>query len=162
MAQGIGALGGGVALGALGRELYTFAHAFDNSMKEVSTLSNAVFSDLDGFKQSVLSLTTDIPVQADQAAKALYQIVSAGYDGANGLKVLEVSAKAAVGGVTDTATAADAITTMLNAYRLGAGEAYSMSDQLFTTVRLGKTTMGELGQSIAQVVPIAASFGIET
>lgn len=39
------------------------------------------------------------------------------------MKVLEVSAKAAIGGVTDTATAADGITTLLNAYKLDVSEA---------------------------------------
>lgn len=77
------------------------------------------------------------------------------------MKVLEASAKAAVGGVTDTATAADAITTVLNAYKLDASKAQEVSDQLFTTVRLGKTDFGQLGKSIAQAAPIAASFGID-
>lgn len=154
-------LGGGMALGALAKELYSFANTFDKSMKEVSTLSNTVSADLDGFKQSILDMTTQIPVGADQAAKALYQIVSAGHDGAEGMYVLEVAAKAAVGGVTETVTAADAITTLLNAYKKDASEAMDISDQLFTTVRLGKTTFGELGHHIAQVAPIAASFGIE-
>ena len=59
-----------------------------------------------------------------------------------------------------TETAADAITTILNAYKMSAEEAGTVSDQLFTTVRLGKTTFGELGASIAQVAPIAAAYGI--
>ena len=76
------------------------------------------------------------------------------------MKILEVSAKAAVGGLTETETAADAVTTILNAYKMSAEEAGTVSDQLFTTVRLGKTTFGELGASIAQVAPIAAAYGI--
>ena len=160
--QTIATLGSAFAVGTLAKELYSFANAFDKSMKEVSTLSNTVSNDLDGFKQSVLGMTTDIPIGADAAAKALYQIVSAGHDGANGMHVLEVASKAAIGGVTETVTAADAITTLLNAYKLNAQDATSISDQLFTTVRLGKTTFGELGHHIAQVAPIAASFGIET
>ena len=158
----IAMFGGGNALAGMAKELYYFANAFDTSMKEVSTLSSTVAGDMDGFKKSILDMTTKIPIGADEAAKALYQIVSAGHDGANGLHVLEVAAKAAIGGVTDTATAAKAITTVLNAYKLDASDATSVSDQLFTTVRLGKTTFGELGQSISQVAPIAASFGIET
>jgi len=77
------------------------------------------------------------------------------------MNILKVSAKAAIGGVTETATSADAITTILNAYKKGASEAESVSDMLFTTAKLGKTTMGELGKSIAQAAPIASSFGID-
>lgn len=158
----VASLGVAVSFAAITNELYRFSDSFNKSMREVSTISTTVTDDLDGFKKQVIELTQDIPVLADEAAKSLYQIVSAGHDGANGMKVLEVSAKAAIGGVTETVTAADAITTVLNAYKKGSEEAESISDQLFTTVRLGKTTFGELGRSISQAVPIAASFGIET
>ena len=39
--------------------------------------------------------------------KHCIRLYPAGHDGADGMKVLEVSAKAAIGGVTDTATAAE-------------------------------------------------------
>ena len=133
---------------------------FNKSLREVSTLSDEVANNLDSYKQKILELTTQIPIGADEAAKALYQINSAGHTGAEGMAVLEASAKAAIGGVTDTATAADTITTVLNAYKMSASEAATVSDKLFTAVKLGKTTMGELGASIAQVAPVAASFGV--
>ncbi|MGL4519307.1 MAG: phage tail tape measure protein [Phocaeicola sp.] len=140
---------------------YDFQKEFNRNMMEVATISKEVSNNISGYSNQILDLTRNIPVQATDAAKALYQIISAGHDGADGMKVLEVSAKAAVGGVTDTATAADAITTVLNSYKKTAEEAGDVSDMLFTTVRLGKTTFGELGQTISQVSPIAASFGIE-
>ena len=126
----------------------------------MATISTQVTDDMTGFMNQVMSITQEIPIKAPEAAKALYSIVSAGHDGADGMKILEVSAKAAVGGLTETETAADAITTILNAYKMSAEEAGTVSDQLFTTVRLGKTTFGELGASIAQVAPIAAAYGI--
>lgn len=155
-------LGAAVSAVELAKGIYNFADRFERSMAEVTTISETVTNDLGKFKQEIIEMSTEIPVPADEAAKALYQIVSAGHDGAAGLEVLRVSAKAAVGGVTETVTAADAITSILNAYKKGAGEAENISDQLFTTVRLGKTTMGELGHSISQAIPIAASFGIES
>lgn len=155
-------LGAAVSAVELAKGIYNFADRFERSMAEVTTISETVTNNLGKFKQEIIEMSTEIPVPADEAAKALYQIVSAGHDGAAGLEVLRVSAKAAVGGVTETVTAADAITSILNAYKKGAGEAENISDQLFTTVRLGKTTMGELGHSISQAIPIAASFGIES
>ena len=139
---------------------YDFEKEFRKNMLEVATISTLVTDDMTGFMNQVMSMTQKIPIKAPEAAKALYSIVSAGHDGANGMKILEVSAKAAVGGLTETETAADAITTILNAYKMSAEEAGTVSDQLFTTVRLGKTTFGELGASIAQVAPIAAAYGI--
>lgn len=151
-----------VPLTALGaKSLMEFAK-LEQAMKEVSTLSQKITDDIKGFRDKIETLTSTIPVGAEEAAKALYQIVSAGHDGANGMKVLEVAAKAAIGGVTDTVLAADAITTLLNAYGLTAESASKISDQLFTTVRLGKTTFGELGATISTVAASAASFGIPT
>lgn len=158
---GIG-ISAGIAFAKAAKGAYDFEKQFQQSMKEVATLSSGIKGSLTDYMNQVVDLTRTVPVLANDAAKALYQIVSAGHDGAAGMKVLEVSAKAAVGGVTDTATAADAITTLLNAYKLDVSEAENLSDQLFTTVKLGKTSFGELGKSIAQVAPIAAAYGVET
>ena len=66
-------------------------------MLEVATISTQVTDDMTGFMNQVMSRTQEIPIKAPEAAKALYSIVSAGHDGADGMKILEVSAKAAVG-----------------------------------------------------------------
>lgn len=156
---GIG-ISAATAFAKTAKSSYDFEKEFRKNMLEVATISTQVTDDMTGFMNQVMSITQEIPIKAPEAAKALYSIVSAGHDGADGMKILEVSAKAAVGGLTETETAADAITTILNAYKMSAEEAGTVSDQLFTTVRLGKTTFGELGASIAQVAPIAAAYGI--
>lgn len=156
---GIG-ISAATAFAQAAKSSYEFEKEFRKNMLEVATISTQVTDDMTGFMNQVMSITQEIPIKAPEAAKALYSIVSAGHDGADGMKILEVSAKAAVGGLTETETAADAITTILNAYKMSAEEADTVSDQLFTTVRLGKTTFGELGASIAQVAPIAAAYGI--
>lgn len=156
---GIG-ISAATAFAKAAKSSYDFEKEFRKNMLEVATISTQVTNDMTGFMNQVMAITQEIPIKAPEAAKALYSIVSAGHDGADGMKILEVSAKAAVGGLTETETAADAITTILNAYKMSAEEAGTVSDQLFTTVRLGKTTFGELGASIAQVAPIAAAYGI--
>ena len=156
---GIG-ISAATAFAQAAKSSYDFEKEFRKNMLEVATISTQVTDDMTGFMNQVMSITQEIPIKAPEAAKALYSIVSAGHDGADGMKILEVSAKAAVGGLTETETAADAVTTILNAYKMSAEEAGTVSDQLFTTVRLGKTTFGELGASIAQVAPIAAAYGI--
>lgn len=157
--SGIG-ISAATAFAKAAKSSYDFEQEFRKNMLEVATISTQVSDDMTGFMNQVMDITREIPIKAPEAARALYEIVSAGHDGADGMKILEVSARSAIGGLTDTATAADAITTILNAYNLSADKASSVSDQLFTTVRLGKTTFGELGSSIAQVAPIAAAYGI--
>ena len=157
--SGIG-ISAATAFASAAKSSYDFEKEFQKNMLEVATISTQVTDDMTGFMNQIMSITQEIPIKAPEAAKALYSIVSAGHDGADGMKILEVSAKAAVGGLAETETAADAITTILNAYKMSAEEAGTVSDQLFTTVRLGKTTFGQLGASIAQVAPIAAAYGI--
>ncbi len=159
---GIG-LSAATAFAIAGKQAYEFEKKFETSMLEVATISDAVTESLELYKQQIIDLTTSdqIPIHADEAAKALYQIVSAGHDGADGMLILEASAKNAVGGLTETATAADAITSIMNAYGKSAKDAEHISDLLFTTVKLGKTTMGELGKSISQVTSLAAAFDVE-
>ena len=157
---GIG-ISAGIAFAQAAKGAYDFEKQFQQSMKEVATLSSGIKGSLTDYMNQVVEVTREVPILANDAAKALYQIVSAGHDGADGMKILEVSAKAAIGGVTDTATAADGITTLLNAYKLDVSQAEKISDQLFTTVKLCKTSFGELGQSIAQAAPVAAAYGVE-
>lgn len=146
--------------GSFIKNLYSDMGKFNIAMREVSTLSEDVTANLEDYKRKVVELTTEIAIAPDEAAKALYQIESAGHHGADGLNVLRESAKGAIGGVTETAIAADAITTILNSYKMDASEAARVNDLLFTTVRLGKTTYDELGRVIAQVTPIAAAFSV--
>src|SRR5690606_30125144 len=85
-------------------------------------------------------ISPDPPVKL---ARAYYQIVSAGYDGADGLRLLEVATKAATAGVTTTEVAADGLTTAMNAWRLSMDEADQVADAMFKTVELGKCVTGD-------------------
>lgn len=156
---GISAVAG--ALLTIGKNAYQFSKDFNSAMLEVQTLSQATKADFDGISDSVLRVSK-LPIKdtAVDLSKAYYQIVSAGYDGADGLKVLEVAAKAAAGGVTTTMAAADGLTTVLNAWGVSAEKVTEVSDQMFTAVRLGKTTMGELSANMAKAAPLAASLGV--
>ena len=156
----IGSAALGAAMVKLGSEALDFARQYETAFAEVQTISQAARENADEMRKSILKMTTEIPVGAIDSTKALYQIVSAGFDGAEAMSVLEISAKAAVAGVTTTAIAADTLTTIINAYGLDASEATTISDQLFKTVELGKTTLAEIGGSFSNVASLAAAYGV--
>ena len=143
-----------------GKEAYQFSVDFEMAMKEVATISGAVRSNFKGISDEIVNMAANGPDDAIQLAQAYYQIVSAGYDGAKGLELLRVSSEAATAGITDTKTAADGITTVLNAWGKSFAEAESVADVMFKTVEKGKTTFPELASNIAQVAPVAASLKI--
>ena len=133
----------------------------ETSLSEVYTLTDMSERQFGRLSDRVVEMSLELPQAASQLGKGLYQTISAGVtQTGQSLDVLEISAKAAVGGVTDAFTAVDGITTMLNAYSLSAEYAEHMSDLLFVTVREGKTTFGELAPSIGKVLPQARQLGL--
>lgn len=149
-----------VAFAKVTKSAWDMAKGVDLAMREVQTISAATQENFDGMLESVRRLAKEGPEGAEGLSKALYQIVSAGYDGVEGLNLLEVATQAAVAGVTDTITAADGLTSAMNAWKIEASEAQSVADSFFTAVRLGKTTFGELAASIALVAPMASTLGV--
>jgi len=154
------ALGGVVALEKLATSAFDASKKYQTSMLEIQTISKATQEDFEGMSDAILKVGLDVPQTADELAKAFYQIASAGYDGEEGLTLLDISARAAVGGITDVETAADGVTTAMNAWRISTEGAEGITDKLFQTVKLGKTTFPELSTNLSQVASIAASAGI--
>ena len=93
-------------------------------------------------------------------SKGLYDILSASVNAAEALDVLDVAARAAKAGITDTGKAADILTTIINAYGMSASQAEEISDILFATVKRGKTTFDELASSMGMVVSLSATAGL--
>ena len=135
---------------------------FQKSLLEVSTLMTNVNSKtLPNMSRELRSVASSSGLALSSISKAKYDIVSAGFSGAaESANVLAVASRLAVGGVTTAASAADLLTTALNAYGKTADEVNNVSDVLFTTVRLGKTTMDELGQSMGAVLPFAKTMNL--
>lgn len=154
------AVGALTAFATISAGAYKMAKEFEQSMKEVETISDATQKDFKGISSKIFDISKDSIDSPKQLASAYYQVVSAGYDGSKGLELLKIASKAAVAGVTDTKTAVDGLTTILNSYKLDSQDTEKVSDSLFNTVKLGKTTFSELASSISQVAPIASASKI--
>ena len=133
---------------------------FEAGMTSVATLVDTSKVDMTAYGKAVVEMSSRVGRSAVDLAGGLYQVVSAGVDTSYSLEVLEVSAMAAKAGLTTTTDAVDIITTALNAYSMSASEAGRVSDILFTTVRLGKTTFPELSGSLGQLLPFADQLKI--
>ena len=157
------ALSAGVVLTKLISEMKKATQAaleFSKAMAEVSTLLPDS-DDLEAVSRQVRQLSVEFNQSPVEQARALYQVISAGAaNAAEAQEILTVANRLAVGGVTDVATAADGLTSILNAYGLAASEAGDVSDALFVAMKAGKTTIGELSASLGKVAPLAAQVGI--
>jgi TP901 family phage tail tape measure protein len=136
---------------------------FSQRMGEVNTLIDVSQERFASLGKEIRGLTKDIPQAASELAAAEYDIISAGVALEKSVGVLELSAKAAVAGVTDTKTAANAGIAVINAYGKSIDELGDVYDVLFQTVKIGVTTFPELSQNIGEVLPTAkaANVGIK-
>jgi len=133
---------------------------FEAQMANVATMLDEPEKHMDAFRKGVRDMSVEFGESTETLTGGLYDILSASIPAAKALDVLAVAAKAGKAGISDTATAADAITTVLNAYGLSADKAGDVSDWLFSVVKRGKTTFAELAPSIGTVATIASSAGV--
>ena len=133
---------------------------FDREMANVNTIIGVSNQRLDAMKTSLRSLSREVGADATQLAQGLYQATSAGIGAGNAIEFMTTAAKAAKAGLSTVKTSVDGITTVINAWHLSATDATKVSDIMFQTVKLGKTTFEELASSISIVANLAASAGV--
>lgn len=125
---------------------------FEKNLANVRTMLTA---DTDKFinqyRVGIQEIAVEFGQGTDVLAKGLYDLLSAGAKAEDGLELLRVAAKAAVGGVTDTATSVDALTSVLNSYGIQGRHAAAVTDLMFTAVRRGKLTYEQLAHGIGNV-----------
>ena len=169
-APGVNALGAALksALGPIA-VLTTAAGALTSAF---STLAQQDFAeakvrtlgvDSDELTKRLSGVSRELAGQASivELTASAYDVASAGFnDAASAAQVLKASSLAATGGFSDLNTVADATTSVLNAYGLGAEEASRITDQFIQTQNDGKIVIGQYAANIAKVAPVASALGI--
>lgn len=156
----MGALGSAIAAIKFG-QITNDALKFKASLDEVSTLVDTTVVSMRELEKAALGQAKAFNSTPLEQTKALYQIISAGASSAaKATEILTAANKLAVGGVTDIKTAADGLTSVLNAYGSKVESAAAVSDAMFTAMRAGKTTIAELSAALGQVAPLAAQMGV--
>lgn len=134
---------------------------FQKQLAEISTmLDENVEPTMAGFRAEIMKMAVEFGQSKEVLTKGLYDILSAGIAAGDGITVLRVAARAAIGGVTDAAVAVDGLTTVMNAYGLSADEATRVSDLMFLTVKEGKITYEELAENIGKIAPVAKAANV--
>ncbi|HOQ60953.1 MAG TPA: phage tail tape measure protein, partial [Vicinamibacterales bacterium] len=137
----------------------TFAD-FDKQMAMVSTMLDKPEEHMQRFTEGIRKMSVRFGEDTGTLAKGLYDILSASVAPEHALTVLEATMRAARGGITDAATATQAIINVLNAFHIPASRAGEVADMLFTTVRRGVLTFEEMAQSVGAVTATAAAAGL--
>ena len=137
------------------------AASFQQSMAQVSTmLDQQSMKYMPAFEKAIKKMSMTYGEGTKTLADGLYNILSASIPAEKAISVLDASVRAAKAGLTDTGVAADAITTIINAYGLSAEKATDISDLLFAIVKRGKLTFAELAPNIGKVAALSAKAGL--
>jgi TP901 family phage tail tape measure protein len=136
------------------------AGKFGGAFSEITTLINDTGKPIAEFREQILAYSVDSVKSIDQINQAVYNAVSAGVDYKDSLDFVKTAEQLSVAGRSDLNDTTKALVSTLNAYGAETSEATRYSDIMFTTVRLGQTTMSELSTTLAQVTGLAAGAGI--
>ncbi|MBX9179377.1 phage tail tape measure protein [Paeniclostridium sordellii] len=134
---------------------------FEKSFAKVSTLLDEGSVDFGKYKDGIVNSSREMGVSVGEFSEAVYQSISAGVDQADAIKFTSDAVKLAKGGFTETATAVDLMTTIMNSYGEKAGSVEQIMDSLINTQNTGKTTVDELASSMGKIIPIANGAGVE-
>lgn len=134
---------------------------FESTLTDVTNLLNK--EDKAKYGKNLKQASIDaikLGISVEDANTALFNAQSALGDVDKALAVYKQSQILAKGGATSLSIATDGLTNVLNAYRLSAEDAEEVATSFFRAQVVGKTTVGELAQSIGSVAPIAKSAGV--
>ena len=133
---------------------------FESDMMEVYTLlPNANKAFFEEMKRDALAFSEEFGIMPEEVAKGMYQAISSGQNPA-GLDTgfLKIAQEAALAGVTDLRTSVDALTNVVNSYGEGVYDMQYVSDLMFKSVAMSKTTFRELSDYMYQILPTAGSL----
>lgn len=134
---------------------------FGTSVAEVASITTRAAFPISEIERIGKEMAATYGGDLNQQVKALYQAASSGAaDAAEANVLMHQANQLAVGGLSDSFKAIDALTNVLNAYGMKMTEAQKVSDAMFVTAKVGKTTIDELASQIGRVAPTAASVGV--
>lgn len=156
----LGTIAGGIAAaGVVGA--VKAASDFESQLNTINTVARATPDELDKIGQGIRKVARDTGTPLADLTQGYYDLVSAGIAAGDAQGVLEASNKLAIGGLASTAETVDLLTTAINAYKLPAKDATRIADIFAKSIERGKVTAADIGQTFAQVGPLAASYGID-
>lgn len=145
---------------AAGTAAVSFAADFEASSTKLVTLSGLTEASMKSMRDEVLKMAPAVGIGPVALNEALLVITSTGIQGADAMKVLELSAKASATGLGDTKDVARALVAALNAYGSENLSAAKAADILFAAVQAGGAEASEFAGVLGRVIGTASQVGI--
>jgi TP901 family phage tail tape measure protein len=149
-----------IPLALFGAAAVKVGFEFDEALSKIVGLVGESREQVDEWRKAILKLAPAVGKGPGELADALFFITSAGFKGAKALDILESSARAAAGGLGDTAVVADAVTNALAAYAKAGLEAGDATDTLVAAIQAAKVEASALAPQLGRILPLSAELGI--
>ncbi|MEN6375578.1 MAG: phage tail tape measure protein [Smithella sp.] len=133
---------------------------FNQGFALISTSVDATGGDLTKYRDQVLSYSESSVKSITDINAALYTAAQAGIKWGDSLEFMGKAEQLAVANNANLNTTVDLLTGTMNAYGYSVKDVGHLNDVFFTSTLIGKQTIDSLGQSMGQVVGIAANFGV--
>jgi TP901 family phage tail tape measure protein len=160
----------GAAMTAFSAQTARMAAEYEENLARLKSVSTEATGSTEEFSQALFNLADEMDgaIQVNQAAKASYDILSAGIKEQEAvLELLEQGQKTAIGGMSDLGTVTDATTSIMNSYNAQLKEVGTQAQQvqhvmdlIVQTQNQGKITADQYARQIGKVAGIASNAGI--
>ena len=135
---------------------------FEDSLAKISTIADTSQMSISQLSSGIIKLSNSTGKTVGDLSEGLYQAISSGIQTKDTMQFMQTASKAAIGGFTDTETAVDGLTTVLNAYGMKSTEVGKIANQMMVAQNLGKTTFGEMAQEVGNAIPTFSSAQVGT
>lgn len=112
------------------------------------------------YRDELQNMSKQYGADTEVLSKGLHDVLQAGIGASKALDVLNTAEMMATAEMSDTSTAVDVLTTVMNSYGMSANQALKVSDILFATMNNGRVTLNDLAASLGQVTSLAAMLGV--
>ncbi|GEM_PF-2061331 len=146
------------AVGAVGIKT---AASYESAMTNIAARTGLAGEELEKIRQKTLELGSETKFSSQQAADAFLQLVTAGLTTEQAYDAVDSVLLAATASGEDLGRMADQVTNVMSAFQLEASDTASIVEFMNSAAAASPSTMGQMGEALADVGGLAKSYGMD-
>ncbi len=135
------------------------AMTFESAVAKVDIITKGALG-AENITRGLIDTSNELGTAVGNLAEAQYQAISAGIEAADSLTYTAQATKAAKAGYADVTTVVKGSTSVVNAWKMSAGEIPGMFDKLILSLDLGKAELNDLSNQLGQITGLAPQLGV--
>ena len=136
------------------------ARSYERSFAQIEAFVGRSAAEVQAMKSATEDLAAASGVGPRELAEGFFAVTSAGFSGADAIKVMDAASKAAATGMGDTRSVAEGLTRAVAAYAREGLTAAEATDYLAATVQQGNFRAEQLVGVLGRVLPVASAVGV--